>query len=372
MFGGNVIGAGGFGCVFRPSLKCKNNKTRKKGRISKLMSSSHAQTEYNEITRILRILRVHVPNYDHYFLLDDFQLCSPAPLSKTDLRNYTKKCRALSKKGITQTTINNQLNQLLVLEMPDGGRDMNKTKLNRDINRKLLDLLVHGIVPMNLAGVYHCDIKASNLLMDGTHLPKIIDWGLSSVYHGGQAVPKRLYRRPFQYNTPFSIILFNDVFAKQYGKLLEQNSSPSRFEIREFVISFVMTWIKKRGQGHLKLIHTMMNDMFRSTASQYDLRFPHLTKRIQEHIIEYDYTYHYIVEYLTQILVKYTKDGQMDLMAYFESVFLPNIDVWGFVMVYYKIHGFKKMAKIVNEFLLEDATQVIPVGRLVEALNSLV
>jgi hypothetical protein len=39
MKAGAVVGSGGFGCVFRPSLKCVNKKTRKNSanEISKLM-----------------------------------------------------------------------------------------------------------------------------------------------------------------------------------------------------------------------------------------------------------------------------------------------------------------------------------------------
>ena len=33
--GGDLIGQGGFGCVFRPTIPCKN-RTRKKNKISKI------------------------------------------------------------------------------------------------------------------------------------------------------------------------------------------------------------------------------------------------------------------------------------------------------------------------------------------------
>ena len=45
--GGKVIAAGGFGCIFKPSLKCKGSEQKQKSdNISKLMSVKHANDEY--------------------------------------------------------------------------------------------------------------------------------------------------------------------------------------------------------------------------------------------------------------------------------------------------------------------------------------
>ena len=42
--GGKVIGSGGFGCIFKPALKCKN-KDRQNNKISKLMKKKYAVKE---------------------------------------------------------------------------------------------------------------------------------------------------------------------------------------------------------------------------------------------------------------------------------------------------------------------------------------
>ena len=34
---GAAVNSGGFGCLFSPALKCKNNNTRKKDYVSKLL-----------------------------------------------------------------------------------------------------------------------------------------------------------------------------------------------------------------------------------------------------------------------------------------------------------------------------------------------
>ena len=50
--GGEVIGSGGYGCVFSPALKCKNQTRNKKyihSHITKLMVKKYAVKEFNEM-----------------------------------------------------------------------------------------------------------------------------------------------------------------------------------------------------------------------------------------------------------------------------------------------------------------------------------
>ena len=50
--GGEVIAAGGFGCIFKPQLMCENTKKYDKEGISKLMTIKNAQQEMIEINKI--------------------------------------------------------------------------------------------------------------------------------------------------------------------------------------------------------------------------------------------------------------------------------------------------------------------------------
>ena len=47
--GGKVIASGGYGCVFMEALKCKGSSKRQRGKISKLMTIKHSESEYDEI-----------------------------------------------------------------------------------------------------------------------------------------------------------------------------------------------------------------------------------------------------------------------------------------------------------------------------------
>jgi serine/threonine protein kinase len=399
-YGGKVIASGGYGCIFKPSLKCKTTQ-RIPGNISKLMTVKHAKDEYMNIEKFKSILS-QIPNYDKYFLVDGFTICEPDELTKEDLEKY--KCKPLEKKNITSETINNSLDQVLSINMPDGGVDIEDYLLNHmvgteliKLNDSLLDLFIHGILPMNANNVYHCDIKDRNILVKQQglvkqpllvkHTPntstittKLIDWGLSVYVNNKDAIPKKLYRRPFQFNTPFSCILFNTEFVKRYSSFLKQNPIPSYFMIREFVINYLFIWIKIRGPGHLKVIHAIMKKMFYK-----DL--PALDTEMKNHFVEYDFTYYYIIEYLSKILEKYTKVGHFYLMDYFHNVFLKNNDIWGFVMVYFAIYEelynkeeqlnisqllvLQKIKHIIIHFLYQTPTEIIDTTLLVEELSEL-
>ena len=174
--GGNALTSGGFGCLFKPALKCKNtNFEYDPNLVTKLMTKKHANDEFNQIQTFKSILE-HIPNYQNYFLVDGFSKCEPAELTADDLKDFDENCKALKKKNFTETNINYNLNKILALNMPDGGIDVDdyimsikdKTSLANfyiNLNTSLVNLLVNGIEPMNKEYLYHCDVKGSNILV---------------------------------------------------------------------------------------------------------------------------------------------------------------------------------------------------------------
>ena len=55
-YGGKVIASGGYGCIFRPALKCVDEQ-RAKGQISKLMTLKNLDNEYNDIVKFKPFLQ---------------------------------------------------------------------------------------------------------------------------------------------------------------------------------------------------------------------------------------------------------------------------------------------------------------------------
>ena len=399
--GGNAFTSGGFGCLFKPALKCKNMKINSEpgtNMVTKLMTKKHAIDEYKQIQLFKTILE-NIPNYRNYFLVDGFSKCQPAELTVDDLKDFDENCSALKKKKFTAANINNKLNTILALNMPDGGIDVDdyifsfKDKFSLaenyiNLNTCLVNLLVNGIEPMNNSKLYHCDVKGSNILvsLDNEKKTRLIDWGLS-VYRedvSERHIPDKLDRRPFQFNVPFSVILFNKKFIEKYNLFLKKHESSDFFAIREFVINYIFYWNKIRGAGHLKKI----NSIFKRLTYN---RFPAIeNKKIKSHIIEYDFTYYYIVEYISKILFKYTVQGNLNLLDYFNNVFLKNIDVWGLTIVYmefldnlyeiykdknkltlYHLRFIEKIKYIIIHFLFENPTEAINITKLAFELRSL-
>jgi serine/threonine protein kinase len=342
--GGKVLASGGFGCVFTPALKCERESKRAIGKVTKLMSEKHAIEEYEEINSIKTKLD-SIKNYTSYYLIYDVTLCKPAKLTPSDLKEYTNKCTALPKDKITKKNINTNLEKIMALNIPNGGLPVDDFLYKNgsyakiyQLQNKLVDLLKNGIIPMNEKNIYHCDIKDSNILVDESSSDlktRLIDWGLSTEYKPfiNQPFPKSWRNRPFQFNVPFSVIIFSDFFIEKYKIFINNGGNyKDEDEIRPFVVDYIIFWMEERGAGHYKFINEIMYNLFSNSLS--------IPENNKPKVIETEFTMNYIVNYIVNILKKYTKfrsDGSINLREYLDNVFIKNIDIWGFISVYYPI-----------------------------------
>ena len=349
--GGKVLASGAFGCVFTPALKCEGSTRREKNKISKLMIDRYALQEYEEINKIKKLLET-IPNFENYFLIYDISICRPSKLTASDLQNF-KKCTALPKKNITKKNINSSLDEVMTLNMPNGGLpvddylyDSGSFQKIYDIHVVLVKLLKNGILPMNDKNVYHCDIKDANVLVDTTSKnneikTRLIDWGLSTQYtpFKNSTFPSTWRNRPLQYNVPFSVILFTDAFVEKYTKYLEKDakkindSKINETQLKPFVIDYVTFWMNERGPGHYKYINEIMFTLFANSLTD-------IPESDKPQVIETQITMVYIVDYIVDVLLHYTKfksDGSLDLRDYLDNVFIKIVDVWGFIVTYVPI-----------------------------------
>ena len=338
--GGKPINSGGYGCVFKPALKCQGDQKRNDG-ISKLMTQEHAESEYQIIMRFADKIR-QIPNYQKYFVLDGISLCTPSKLTKDDLSSYNSVCGSLTKKGFGAREVNSKLDELGILNLPDAGIDLDKyitsapsitPQLIENINRNISRLLNNAIVPMNKLNILHMDMKGSNVMVDTKdNLFKIIDWGLADIYDG-ISVPLVATNRPIQYNTPFSSILFNDSFQTIYEEFIANtpnvlDATPEKEEmLNTFVVNYYSYWTNSRGMGHHDYIHSIIQYIASSKLNGYvsDSEFKSLTSY---------YFYTFLASYISPILRKYTKNGKFQDDVYFKEVYSENVDVWGLLMSY--------------------------------------
>jgi len=329
MNGGDVIGSGGYGCVFKPSLACSsdNKKLTNNQNITKLMIKKYATAEYEIIVDFKN--RLHgIKNYDNYFLLKDITKCDNLKkMSKQDLKGYSSRCKPLIKRDITAKNINSSLDKLSAITMPYGGielndffqRNINNYSAMRDIFEKLSNLVKDGIIQMNNRYVYHGDIKASNILVDDNHV-RLIDWGLAFHHEKGDThINHDSTGRPFQFNVPPTCVILNSDFEKKYTTYLQTTPSPSYDNVITFLDKYLAYWNTQAGFGSLDLVNYIYEGI--------------LAKNNKVSISDAKYVGNTIKHYIANVVHKYTtKNKTIDLKKYYHDVYLKNLDLWGAVM----------------------------------------
>jgi serine/threonine protein kinase len=340
--GGKAIAAGAYGCVFDPALKCNNKTKREKGKVTKLMTTVNATKEFVEIADIESKLRRH-KNYKDYFLTYGAEICTPSKLTATDLQDFSTKCKVLP--GITKTNINSHLDTLTALNIPHGGLPVDDyiyengsfAKIYK-LHKSLVNLLRKGIVPMNKKHLFHSDIKDTNVMVDETSpeiKTRLIDWGLFTEYKPNKSFPfpKKWTNRPLQFNVPFSVILFSDKFIEKYSKYLKDGGLTTEEQLKPFVIEYINFWMQHRGAGHYKFINEIMSALFINSLEDEP-------PETRADVIEKQITMDYIINYLMDVLVhftRFTQDGTFSLREYIDTIYINIVDVWGFITVYYPI-----------------------------------
>lgn len=359
--GGKVIGSGGFGCVFKPALKCVGQKNRAPNFVSKLMTRKHVKDEYEEIMQIKNYLK-RIPNYENYFMLSNISTCEPSALDEQDLYDFDHKCDLLSKEKINSRNINYQenLNKLSILNIPFGGITIDEYMQthfdSKDIihfNNKMIDLLRKGILPMNKKNVFHNDIKSSNILVDEKGTPRLIDWGLAVKYvpNDNESFPRIWRNRLLQFNAPFSLILFTDLFVSQYENYLLSGGRIDAVALEPFVLKYVKEVLETVGLGHYGVIIEIMTLLYQFDNNNYAKEFD---KNELLASTESNVALPTIVNYLVTVLLHYTKfrkNGTLNLRVYLNTVFIHIIDVWGFLIAYLPI--LEKLARKKKENLTQ-------------------
>ena len=380
-YGGEVIGAGGYGCVFKPALKCVNQKKRTKG-ISKMSTNYESEKEWNELNRVKKYIE-KIPDYKKYFLVSGWNRCRPDKLTKKDKTNLYRCEKIIGNiSNINIDNINDHLDNFHIINMPYGGKNLHDMLERREIsiskiNKILINLLLNGIIPMNRLDVYHFDIKADNMLYN-KNLVRIIDFGEMGISTPEQIIPDTLFNRIILFNNPFSRILFGSIFDNFLTEYLQKNpiTSDTRFLFKELhllALTFYTTFKYQFGEGHEKFINTaIILNIFRINKSFA--------------MSEYNILDNLVSIYCAKILMKYLDfdKKRFDSEKYFREVYSKNVDVYGFIMSYVPIimqnpYNLKKnynkkheiiVANIIIKYCLSDTYADIPID-ITELVNDL-
>lgn len=372
--GGKAIASGSYGCVFRPALKCTGQKDEDRhDGVSKLMYNEDANEEMDEMKPIFKTVKT-LPNAEKYFAISNTHMCQPGTLDEDDKNNFENKCSNFVRDGINVGNVNNRLDDLSIINMPDLGRDLHEYINEQEsfsfesfqkFNAMMINLLLNGVVPMNQSNVLHHDLKDTNIMVDKNDNTIIIDWGFSGVSTRENPVPINVIGRPVQYNTPFSAMLINKTFTKEYKKVCERmNKKPLSNNQNASFIEQYYSYHIKRNPGHENYLKQTISFLF-PEEKMMDL----------------------FKKYNAEILDNFTDGCNFDMVKYFKDVYIFNVDIWGACTVFMTFIKYKNILKnlpqdlqkrtitIYKEILLDicfkNGSQRIDVNKIIDLLSEL-
>jgi len=391
MAGGIPIYPGGFSCVFKPQLKCKNKtmkiqkkrsvdkKDNREG-ISKLLFKKYAEIEMENIQNFYSALR-KIPKSHKYFLFTRSKICSPAKISKRDLRGFDDMCTNFTKHDINESNINStsNINNLKLINMPNAGVSVNEWLFQNMLtsariitfNKLISKLILNAIVPMNREGVIHNDMKEDNILIQDvgksggvamrfppTPVPTIIDWGISGISTHQQPIPEIIMNRYISISNPFSNVLFTNDFSKSYGDFLKTHDfnlqNPLfRKQLNEFSNA---QYLKFQKYGHYSHIQKFFNNAFELFPDFFE------SAPVTSGIKSSEQIYHrFASNYISDILFHFTEIDKSDGVArfqykkYFTKVYIFNCDVWGTMFCYSIFFSFQDKYKYDEHVNIESS-----------------
>ena len=269
--GGRAIDSGSYGCVFNPAIKCaKSTQPYNPKNIAKLMYVEDTQPEIDEMAKVKKMIET-IPQNENYFIIAGAYACRPDKFNKEDLTAFDHECGLFTKRGITSGTVNNRLNELALIVMPNGGLNIEKfiielVKLSEKdmyrnfviMNEAMIRLLTNGIVPLTAKHFNHYDIKYANILMSEDGNARLIDWGLAGE-NDGINVPESIRDRSIAFNMPFSDVFFNSYVKKWLPEALHEIKSSPMFHnktagqsdlLKIVAVNMINKSIEKTSEGH--------------------------------------------------------------------------------------------------------------------------
>jgi serine/threonine protein kinase len=172
-----VVGEGTYGCVIKPSLKCKNDsKINYKNTVSKVMRQIDAKKELNEYKSLNLIKGI-----------EKYAITSPTickPIMDDTFLDIVKKCNTKKVKDVYNTNKSN----LSMLILQDGGINLysylkkiftKTTQEEQKIFFTSLINLIDGLLFFKTKDIMHRDIKLLNIVYNiNEGKSKFIDFGL--------------------------------------------------------------------------------------------------------------------------------------------------------------------------------------------------
>lgn len=342
--GGKFIASGSYGCVYRPSLLCKNKKIKRStAKVSKLMEKTEMIKEYDEYKKIDKIdpsYKFHLPIYD---------ICEYPEKPDIKYDNKFSECRHYK----------NNLKDLAFINIEDGGVSLydylRKYKI-KDINTLKHKKYVFLSLFVNMENIFkaltifeknemlHFDLKTMNIMINGklgNYKFNIIDFGYTSKIK--DIIKKYPERGRFGYYVyPIDLMFISDKLFKELGNINRDRHRPDyvKYYIHNKIISNVKL-LKSRTLGNL-MKKTKHNDFF----------VPDETK------IEF-----YTTKINNIFIIKDKRKQQKEIIKFKQEI-LEKLDVYSMGIVLYDlwinfIGGIFSLNKSNIKFIMEKIQKLI-------------
>jgi serine/threonine protein kinase len=171
--GGRLFDRGMYGCIFQPSLLCKNKDPEDKEKIQPLSISKLLLKEDANIEHFISKVIHKIPLWKNYYAVSE-SICEPKEVQKDP---ELSKCPLLDKYD---------LYEFRILSMTYAGKPFSGFKFSFD-NFDIMKFTIHlleGCALLNMFGIVHRDLHQGNILIDTYNVPRIIDFNLAIPVEG--------------------------------------------------------------------------------------------------------------------------------------------------------------------------------------------
>ena len=164
MLGGKFIAKGQYGCIFTPTLQCKDNPVKISNPSENISYSKITKTRDANYEFLIAKRMNEIPIWRNYFVIAE-SICSPTEVTDKDV----DKCPVIEEYS---------LSKLKIINMINGGQSLTNYSIDLhtfDFMSFITHLIGAGAL-LNLNGIVHTDIHKGNILVDV--VPRIIDFNL--------------------------------------------------------------------------------------------------------------------------------------------------------------------------------------------------
>jgi len=234
--------------------------------------------------------------------------------------------------------------------------------------------------------MFHLDMKSNNILFNKDGI-KIIDYGEMALSNRIHFLPNILLNKSIQFNSPFSVILFNQFIINNINKLFAKSKikKSSKYQTKFNIVQKSYLEFKNRflfGRDHTYLLeHFLLPAISKLLPDSLVKQVFNVRK---EDLNANQIVMNMIIKYCLTVIDKYYDflNYQFKYNEYFSEIYSKNVDVYGFIMCFmpyilttdlYSTNLRIRISQFIIKYCFSPqyAIEVIPINRLLRDLKKI-